>query len=174
MKKILLIAFSFITMSLSVFAQDTLKINSDFTSESLTINNTTFTKKSTLADYEKVLGKADRIEKVAGKDKFFVYDKLGISIILNTNTNIIDNVIIAYIFDDDRKVAKESFKGTLAINGTTITNQTMYEEIEKLSTIKLLKIMTGFYIGKGKIMHLMVYYIEKNLGQLTFSFEKIK
>ena len=174
LKSILFAVALFLFLQPSVNAQTSLNVNSDFTKNAVIINGVTFTKKSTLEEYEKVLGKAERIEKYAGKDKFFAYDKLGIAFSLEINTTTVQEIYITYISDDDKKFAKGAFTGTLAINGQTITTQTTHEEIGKLSGAELVTVMKGFYIGKGKGLNLVAYYPESTLGQFALSFAELK
>lgn len=169
------ILFSFVTflfLQVSVNAQTSLSINGDFKKDAVVINNVPFTKKSTIEDYEKVLGKAERVEKIGGKDKIFAYDKLGISLSLEANTTTVQEIYITYIFDGDKKVAKETFTGTLAINGEPLTTQTTSEQIGKLAGINLVSVMKGLYMSKGNAINLIVYYPESTLGQFGFGFTK--
>ena len=138
------------------------------------INNVSFAKKSTIEEYEKVLGKAERVEKIGGKDKIFAYDKLGIALSLETNTTTVQEIYITYIFHGDKKVAKETFNGTLAINGETLTTQTTSEQIAKLAGTSLVPVMKGFYMSKGGALNLIVYYPESTIGQFGFSFAQTK
>ncbi len=163
----------FLYLSGNVNAQ-TFNINGDFKKGAIIINNTTFTKTSTIADYEKILGKPERIEKIAGQDRVFAYDKLGISFMINPVTKGVENINITYIYDGDKKVAKESFKGKLSINSQEINTQTTHEEIGKLVNTTLLKVMKGYYFSKREQMNLVIYYPETTLGQISFSFEEIK
>lgn len=171
MKKILLSVY-FLFLCTVLYAQASLSVNGDFDNEAVVINNTAFTKKSTIEDYEKILGKAERIEKIAGKDKIFAYDKWGISLSLETNTNLIQEIYITYVYDGDKKVAKEKFTGTLALNGETITQETTSEQIGKMSGLTLVSVMKGLYMGKGKAISLIVYYPDTAMGQFGFSFTK--
>lgn len=173
-KSILFSVVLFLFLQPHVNAQTSPQVNGDFSKGIVLINGTSFTKKSTLEDYEKVLGKAERIEKIGGKDKIFAYDKLGIALSLETNTTTVQEIYITYIFDGDKKVAKETFAGSLAINGETITNQTTHEQIGKLASVELVTVMKGFYIGKGKDLNLIVYYPEATIGQFGFSFGQLK
>ncbi|MGZ5245341.1 MAG: DUF7738 domain-containing protein, partial [Bacteroidia bacterium] len=116
----------------------------------------------------------ERIEKIAGQDRVFAYDKLGISLMLNPITKAVENINITYIFDGDKKVAKESFIGKLSINSQEITTQTTHEQIGKLVNTTLLKVMKGYYMSKRELMNLVLYYPETTLGQISFSFEEIK
>src|SRR6188768_3128961 len=146
-------------------AQTPPSVNGDFSKGTVVINGVPFTKKSTIEEYEKVLGKAERIEKYAGKDKFFAYDKLGLSLSLEINTTTVQEIYITYIFDGDKKVAKETFTGVLAVNGESITTGTTHEQIGKLAGVDLVTVMKGFYMGKGQVLNLVVYYPESTLGQ---------
>jgi hypothetical protein len=171
MIKSILFFFIFLSFQINVSAQISPTVNVDVVKNVIIINNITFTKNSSIADYEKVLGKAERIEKVAGKDKIFAYDKLGISFSLKMNTDIVQDVYITYLYDGDKKVAKEEYKGKLSINDKEISNKTTADEISKLSKIDLVMSMKGLYIGKGKSLLLMVYYPETTIGQFGVSFQ---
>lgn len=170
-KSILLSFLILLLFHVHVNAQTSPSVNVDVVKNVIIINNVTFTKTSSIADYEKVLGKAERIEKIAGKDKIFAYDKLGISFSLKTNTDIVQEVYITYVYDGDKKVAKEEFKGQLSINGKEINNKTTADEISKESKIDLVMSMKGLYMGKGKALLLIAYYPETTLGQFGVSFQ---
>lgn len=161
-------------VQINVNAQTSLIVNGDFKKEVVVINNVPFSKKSTIDEYEKVLGKAERVEKIGGKDKIFAYDKLGISLSLLTNTTIVQEIYITYIFDGDKKVAKETFSGTLAINGEPVSSETTSEQVGKLAGINLKPIMKGLYMSKEGTINLIVYYPESKLGQFGFSFAQMK
>ncbi|MCZ8214920.1 MAG: hypothetical protein O9262_01710 [Cyclobacteriaceae bacterium] len=171
-KSILISVVLFFFSQINTNAQTSLNINSDFKKGVVIINDVAFTKKSSIEDYEKVLGKAERIEKVGGKEKIFAYDKLGISLSLEANTTTVQEIYITYIFDGDKKVAKEAFTGNLAINSEPLTTQTTSEQIGKLAGISLLPVMKGLYMSKGGTINLIVYYPESTLGQFGFSFSK--
>ncbi len=173
-KSILFSVVMFFFIQINVNAQTSLNVNGDFKKEVVVINNVPFTKKSTIDEYEKVLGKAERVEKIGGKDKIFAYDKLGISLSLETNTTTVQEIYITYIFDGDKKVAKETFSGTLAINGEPVSSQVTSEQIGKLAGINLVSIMKGLYMSKGGTINLIVYYPESRLGQFGFSFAQMK
>jgi hypothetical protein len=164
---------TFLLIALVLFcahAQTAPVVNADFTKGVLIINNTTFTGNSTVEDYQKVLGKGDRLEKKAGADKVFAYDSMGIALSLKTNTNIVQEVHITYIFDGDKNVAKGAFKGSLSINGTPVTNATTTEQIATQSGLELRTAMKGLYLAKGKLMNLVVYYSESTIAQIGFGF----
>ncbi|MBL0745013.1 DUF7738 domain-containing protein [Chryseolinea lacunae] len=168
MKKFLLSLLVLVCVGTVASAQ--INLNADFTKQEIVINGVAFTKASTLEDYEKVLGKAERIEKIGGKDKIFAYDKSGISLSLKTNTNVVQEVYITYIYDNDKKVAKERFAGSLSLNGKTITDKTVKDDVAKLSGLDLKAAMTGLYLGRGKELSLTVYYPEATIGQIAVSF----
>lgn len=168
MKKLLLSLFALVCVCAVASAQ--INVNADFTKQEIVINGVAFTKSATLEDYEKVLGKAERIEKIGGKDKIFAYDKSGISLSLKANTNIVQEVYITYIYDNDKKVAKERFAGSLSLNGKAITDKTAKDEVAKLSGLDLKAAMTGLYMGRGKELSLTVYYPETSIGQIAISF----
>lgn len=174
MTKLLNVFLLVILCHFHVIAQVTPTINADFNKGLITINDVTFTKNSTVADYEKVLGKPERIEKIAGQDRVFAYDKLGIALMVNPSTKGVEDINITYIYDGDKKVAKEAFKGKLSINGQEIKTQTTSEEIGKLVNTTLLKVMKGYYMSKRELMNLVLYYPETTLGQISFSFAEIK
>jgi hypothetical protein len=171
-KTILLSVVMFFFLQINVNGQTSPNVNGDFKKNVVIINNVPFTKKSTVEDYEKVLGKAERVEKIGGKDKIFAYDKLGIALSLEPNTTTVQEIYITYIFDGDKKVAKETFTGTLAINGEPINTQSTSEQIGKLAGISLVSVMKGLYMSKGETINLIVYYPESTLGQFGFSFAK--
>ncbi|MBA4057204.1 MAG: hypothetical protein C0490_21000 [Marivirga sp.] len=173
-KSILFSVVMFLFLFISVSAQTSPSVNGDFKKGVVIINDMPFTKKSTIEEYEKVLGKAERIEKIGGKDKIFAYDKLGISLSLEANTTTVQEIYITYVFDGDKKVAKETFTGTLAINGDPLSTLTTHEQIGKLAGVNLVAIMKGLYMSKGGTLNLIVYYPESTMGQFGFSFAQTK
>lgn len=82
-------------------------------------------------------------------------------------------VYITYVYDGDKRVAKETFTGSLAINGKPLTTETTSEEVAKLADVELVTVMKGFYMGKGDGMLLMAYYPQSAIGQFGFSFAKM-
>lgn len=171
-RSILFSVTMFFLLQLNANAQTSPGVNGDFKKGVVIINEVPFTKRSSIEEYEKVLGKAERIEKVGGKDKIFAYDKLGIALSLEANTTTVQEIYITYIFDGDKKVAKETFTGTLAINGEPLDIQTTKEQIEKVAGVELVSIMKGFYMSKGGALNLIVYYPQSTIGQFGFSFGK--
>jgi len=163
-------ALLFIAFQINVMAQTPLIINGDFTKNTLVINNVSFTKTSTIEDYENVLGKADIIDKVAGRDKVFGYNKLGIMLILRYNANTVQEIYINYTYEEDKKEVKD-FKGKLSLNGIEVTDKSTLEEIAKNTGLKLEMPEKEFYIAKGKSLSLSFDYIDATIGVFLFTFD---
>jgi hypothetical protein len=170
MIRFMLTLFSFLIVYTLGAQTSVSTVNADFVKNVIQINGVSFTNTSTLADYEKVLGKAERVEKVAGKDKYYAYDALGLSLVLKANTNLVQEVYVTYVFDGDRKVAKGTYQGKLLVNSTNISTKTSHDEISKITKLDLKMVMKGLYMGQGKGLALMVYYPEATIAQLAFSF----
>ena len=123
-KSVLLSVALFLLLQINTAAQTAVSVNGDFKNGAVVINGVSFTKKSTLEEYEKVLGKAERIERIGNKDKIFAYDKLGIALSLENNSTRVEEIYITYIFDGDKKVAKEAFTGIIASKGWVMCPET--------------------------------------------------
>lgn len=169
MKRSLFIACVAFSISFSSIAQ--LAVTADYSKQILTINGTPFTNQSTLADYEKVLGKAERVEKIGGKDKIFAYDASGISLSLKAGTNVVQEIFITYVSDGDRKVARGKFAGTIKVNGGVVEETTKSDDVAKTTGLDMKTIMPGYFIAQSQSMFFMIYYKDGKLSQLGFSFE---
>ncbi|WP_224999456.1 hypothetical protein [Cesiribacter sp. SM1] len=174
----LLLCLAIMLGQFSARAQAPLKVNVDLVKSTITIGNVLFTASSTIEDYEKLLGKADRIEQKRGIDQYFVYDKLGISLsLLDDDSGIVSEIFFTYLYDGDIKIAKEVYKGTLAVNNQVVSGRTTHQEMAKLAKIELVEVMNGYFITPKRSLNILMYYPEgsyKELKQYAFSFASAK
>jgi len=122
-----------IVMSLftNVFAQNTESIKVNVLKEEVVINKMVITKKTTIDEVIKAMGKPERIEKFAGKDRKYIYDSKGyaFSTAPNNPKNLVESLTITYTYDNDKNVAKEKFRGTLMIDNFMVTEKNTIKEI---------------------------------------------
>jgi hypothetical protein len=179
MKRYLLLScLAFLLVQFTLHAQSPLKVNVDLVKNAITIGNVLFTEGSTIEDYEKLLGKADRIEQKKGMDQYFVYDKLGISLsLLDDDSGIVSEIFFTYLYDGDIKIAKEAYKGTLSVNSQVVSGRTTHKEMAKLTKVELVEVMNGYFITPKRTLNILMYYPEgsyKELKQYAFSFASAK
>ena len=158
-----------------VFAQTSIRVNVDLVKNTITINDSLFTNNSTIDDYERILGKADRIEQKKGVDQYFAYDKLGISLSLHKDSDVVNEIFITYLYDGDRKIAREVYKGVLIVNQKVVNAQITNIEMSKLANIDLEEVMNGYFITPKRALNLLLYYPQDikpytSLKQLALNF----
>ena len=126
--------FGLILFQYSASGQKSTQIEVDWQHALISINGTKFDIHSTRADYRKVLGPADTVVQLAGKDKFLIYDKLGFALALKSGTDLVQIITLSYMYESMpgyRKFAEEKFTGKLSISNTVIGDHTGCEVIEK-------------------------------------------
>ncbi|AHM61974.1 hypothetical protein D770_18615 [Flammeovirgaceae bacterium 311] len=177
-KKLLLLCLALLFVPYISNAQSPLRVSVDLVKNTITIGETVFTGSSTIEDYEELLGKAERIELKKGVDQYFVYDKLGISLsLLDDDSGIVNELFFTYQYDGDIKIAREAYKGTLAVNNQVVSALTTHKEMGKLAKIELVEVMNGYFITPKRMLNILMYYPEgsyKELKQYAFSFASIK
>ncbi|MDZ4759436.1 MAG: hypothetical protein SGJ10_15025 [Bacteroidota bacterium] len=133
------IILSSILFSFNLFAQqkDTITVNSS--TKKITIGKHIILSTTTIEQVKKMLGKPDRIEKLVGKERVFVYDKLGFSFEIGRDTTVrtLTSFAITYNFDGDRKVSKNIYIGTLILDKYHITKKTTAQDINTNTSLKL-------------------------------------
>ncbi len=117
------------------FAQSASTIKVTSNKKTITIDSLTIDDKTKIDDVKKLLGEPSRVVKVAGKDRYYVYDSLGLSFDARLN-EIVEAVLINYNWDEDEKAAKGSFKGELQVDGYNINSKTKSEEIKANTKFK--------------------------------------
>ena len=127
--KVIFSFFLFAVMIGSLSAQkiDNVKIN--VAKEEITVNNTVIKSGTSIQDVIKALGEPERIVKFAGKDRYYIYDSQGVAFSIIANSDKIETITITYTYDEDEKVAKEKFKGTLMVDAHTVTEKTTIKEL---------------------------------------------
>lgn len=163
----LLCCLLLLIFQLNAFAQTSLRLNVDLVKNTITINDSLFTNNSTIDDYERVLGKADRIEQKKGVDQYFAYDKLGISLSLQKDSDVVNEIFITYLYDGDRKIAKEVYKGVLIVNQKVVNAQITSIEMSKLVSINLEEVMNGYFITPKRALNLLLHYPQDILPYTT-------
>jgi hypothetical protein len=155
-----------------IIAQANFEVQVNPAQKTVVINGSEFSENSKMADYEKVLGPVERIEKIAGVEYIYAYDQKGISLMINPNSKNVQLISITYIYDGDKKVAKEPFKGTLIVNGETISQQSTIESIKKTSKLEFKEVMKGFFLSERQDFNLLIFYPQNGgvLGQFGVQF----
>lgn len=176
--KLLLISLLFLVVfQTTLKAQTAPDVSIDFAAGTVVIGNVAFNQTSTLEAYQKVLGKPDRVEKVGGVEKIYAYDQLGIALSLKKNAQTVEEIYITYLYDGDKKVAKQAYSGKLIMNGKEISIQLSPSELGKMTGISFTEAMTGLYMTRNQGLNVVVYYPEngkKALGQVAISFASVK
>ncbi len=132
MKKIIL-AFSLLLSVLFLNAQtDTSVVNVN--SSQIKIGTHTITANTTVADLIAAFGTPSRIEKIAGTDRHYIYDGLGLAFDCRPGT--VEAVYFTFHTDGDKKTANAAIKGTLLIDTYTITDHTTVDQIKANTLIK--------------------------------------
>jgi len=94
---------------------------------------------TTIDQVMKQLGKPNRIEKLAGTDRYFIYDSLGIAFDIGRNADKkIDAFFVTFNQDKDTKKAKQKFTGVLMLDNYKITASTTSTNITDNTQIKQL------------------------------------
>jgi hypothetical protein len=119
------------------------------------------------------MGTPSRIEQVGGKDRYYIYDALGLSFDAG-KTGIVEAVLINFNFDGDKKAAKEKYLGALVVDNFSISEKTKTDEIKQSTRIKAIVCMGPTLCvsdPKSQTMVLMVGYSAASLiTQIIFGF----
>lgn len=179
MKKLfVLVCLCVLIFQADSFAQKQHRINIDMVKNIISINGVLFTDSSTIEDYERLLGRAERIVQKRGADQFYAYDKLGISLSLQEETLIVNEIFITYLQDGDEKAAKEVYQGVLMVNEQPVNGQTAYDKVSKLARVELVEVMNGYFITPKRPLNLLLHYPQDmpytNLKKLGLNFSARK
>lgn len=178
MKKLLTSFLTFFVLSTSL-AQGADKIVVDSPQKTILIDKLSITSKTTIDEVIKALGEPERKETIAGKERIFAYDKLGLSFdIGNTGNKFVEAVAITYNPDNDKKVAHGVYKGALSIDGLIVSKITKSAELTsktKLGEIRCFGTMCAADPKSSAGLALLLSYIDesqKEIGQIGFAFKK--
>ena len=176
MHRALSLLFLLVTVTqLQAQTQKPASINGDVSHGIITINGTSFTVRSTRTDYEKALGPAARVTKLADKDKFLFYDDLGLSLALRTGSDSVQIARISYSSSDTFRFAKGKYTGLLFVNGISVTEKTNYGEIEKITGSPLLTMPgSNSYLGQGGGLLIILRYASSGISEIGFQFNSDK
>ena len=147
-----------------------LSIRMDLKEGILVINHVRLNIKSTRNDYYKALGPPERIEQTLGKDKFLIYDKLGISLALQNGTEVVQSFRITYQPGHDKNFATGKYPGGLAVNDTPVSDKTDYPAFEKIAGVPFASLGKGHYIAKTSSMYLAINYNQEILTDIGIQF----
>lgn len=140
-------------------AQKQHRIQVDMVKNIITINSVQFTDSSTIMEYERLLGRAERIIQKRGADQFYAYDKLGIALSLREDTEIVNEIYITYSANDgDGRAAKEVFRGELAVNNQPVDGMVARDKLSKHAKVDLVEVMNGYFITPKRALNLLLYY----------------
>lgn len=143
------------------------------TSNSIKINNIEITNKTSKAEILSLLGEPNRIKKnILDVEQNLIYDSLGLSIELNKETHLVEAVIVNYNWDNDEKMAKLPYIGTLKIDGYLITDLVKTNDLKKETSFKEIICMGEMLCmtKPGKDVSLIIgYNNDKKLTQIGFS-----
>lgn len=126
-----------------------------------------------VTDVVNVLGTPSRIEKIAGIDRHFIYDGLGLAFD-GGKRGIVEAITFNFNWDQDKKVAQETYKGILLVDNFSINETTKTNDINTNTKIKdVVCIMPTMCMTKpapGKMVLLLGYTKEAKITQITFGF----
>lgn len=134
------------------------RIKVDLATSTISINDIVFTPLSTIEEYERHLGKADRILQKRGVDHYFAYDQLGIALSLKKDSDVVGELVITYLNDGDGKVARQVFGGLLQVNNHLLQPQTSPAEASTLFKVELVEVMNGYFLTPMQPLSLLFYY----------------
>lgn len=173
MKKILLLLMVLATTTFS-FAQNSRKITVTSDKKSITIDSLTINSKTKIDHIKNLLGEPTRVLKVAGKDRYYIYDSLGLSFDARLN-DYVDAVLINFNWDGDEKAAKGSFKGELQVDGYNINSKTSSDDIKANTKFKeIVCIGAGLCISKPKKDEMAIiigYNATPEITQISFGWQ---
>ncbi len=137
--KLLYIILISVVCSSNVFAQqfDTITVNT--ATKKITVGKHIILPTTTIEKVKKMFGAPDRIEKLAGRERVFAYDRYGFSVEIGRDTAVrtLSSFAVTYNFDGDKKVSKNVYTGVLLLDHYHIVKATTGEAINKNTTIKL-------------------------------------
>lgn len=173
MKKIIL-AFSLLFSVIFLNAQtDTSHVNA--TSSQIKIGAHTITANTSVADLIAAFGKPNRIEQVAGKDRHYIYDALGLAFDCRTGT--VEAVAFTFHADGDKKTANAAIKGALLIDNYTITDHTTADQIKANTSIKAImclgELMCMSDPKQGGVALIIGYNKDKLITQVGIGLKKL-
>ena len=177
MKK-LLFTLTFLTLGYTVLpAQKADRIIVNVLSQEVTIGTMKTTISTSIDDVIKYLGEPERKETIAGKERIFAYDKLGIAFDIGNGTKkTVEGISVTYVADDDRKVAKGGFNGDLLIDNLKISATMKPKDIQaktKFGNIECFSAMCASN-PKAKGLMLILSYTSPEqieIGQIGFGFK---
>jgi hypothetical protein len=173
MKKITISIIAFLAMQMN-YAQDSSKIVS--LSQSIVISSYQIAADSTIKSVVSHFGKPDRIEKVGGMDRMYVYDQLGFSFDAGQTGIKVEAVIFNFNWDNDKKCAKSAYAGVLLLDGYELSESTTSEEIRTHTDKKDIKCLGELLCMSNPtnegLAFMMGFSAEKKVTQFTFAFKK--
>jgi hypothetical protein len=118
------------------------------------------------------LGKPERLHAVAGRERFYCYDNLGIAFEVTPDDNRkVLAMTVTYYPDGDKKVASGKYVGTVMIDDFKLKPETSVDDIKAETAIKEMVCMGSMCISdlKQPLMGLMISYTDaKEVGQIAF------
>lgn len=172
MKKAILSILYMCTISCALTQEvDTIKVNSE--KQVVVIDETILSSKTKIEEVTKLLG--TRIEKIADIDRYYIYDKLGLSFDVGKNSTL-EAVIVNYNWDKDKKAANETYNGVLLIDNFLINDKTKVDDIKIKTKLKdIICLGTKMCMTKpsqSSLALLLGYNDETNITQIGFGFSK--
>jgi hypothetical protein len=172
MKKIILLSTLFLSTIVG-FAQKSDTITFSSKPQGIQINKfkiSTSTKISELISY---LGKPSRIEKVAGVDRHYIYDEIGLAFDGGKSGNV-ETVTITFNPDGDRKTANGIYKGVAKLDGYLLNENTTSDDIKNSTKLKTITCMgESMCVSKPEkgIMAILIGYNDKKaITQILLGF----
>jgi len=175
MKPALLLAVVFLITSFNFFAQsnDSLKVNS--ITQEIKYKNQIISASISMADVIKRIGSPDRIAQIDHKDRYFIFDKIGMTFDVN-QSGLIDALIINFNSFSGNNSPKKKFKGTLVIDSMVVVESSTVIEIKSRTKIKNMLCISKKQCltdTKSPTIFLMVGYNQESLiNKMMFGFKR--
>ena len=174
MKKAILSILYLCTISCALTQEvDTIKVNSE--KQVVVIDEIILSSKTKIEEVTILLGTPTRIEKIADIDRYYIYDKLGLSFDVGKNSTL-EAVIVNYNWDKDKKAANGTYNGVLLIDNFLINDKSKVDDIKIKTKLKdiicLGPKMCMTKPSQSSLALLLGYNDEANITQIGFGFSK--
>ncbi len=130
---------SLVILITSLYTLEAQKVNSisvQSETQKVMVGSFEITAKTKLSDVLLYLGMPNRIEKIAGKERHYIYDSLGIAIDAGKEGKLVEAISINFNWDKDKKIANMSFNGQLKLDDFNITELTTTDQIKQNTKVK--------------------------------------
>lgn len=139
MKKLAIVALLVLGLN-TANAQGADGVVIDSAKQNVTVGKDKVSAKTKAIDLAKILGATPRVVQVAGRDRYYIFDELGLSFDVNAKGTV-DGIIVTFNYDKDKSAATGTFTKALTIDKLAITASVSADDIKKGTKIKSLVCM---------------------------------